>query len=126
MKMLEGVLRLGPGFIEKTLKSRGLECTGFLSADRILQPVPPTTVNLEVFYNQLYRYSFRLFLRDVVAHRTRFTLDDLTRYCSLRVAKKHLRLLVDLGIALSQDDGSFRLANPDVHTFGETLEMVRC
>ncbi len=115
-------MRLGSGFIGKILQSRGLECSGFLSADRILQPVPPTAVNVEVFYHYLYHYSFRLFLRDAVTHRARFNLDHLTRYCSQRVAKKYLRLLIDLGIALSLDGGFFRLANPNVHTFGETLE----
>lgn len=122
VRTLEGLLRIGPGFIEKTLKSRGLEYAGFVPTDQIMQPVPPTAVNLEQFYNQLHRYSFRLFLRDVVAHRKRFNLDHLTRYCSQRVAKKYLNLLVDLGLADPLKDNSFRLTNLNVHTFGETLE----
>lgn len=122
VRTLEGLLRIGPGFIEKMLKSRGLECAGFVPADQIMQPVPPTAVNLERFYNQLHRYSFRLFLRDVVAHGKRFNLDHLIRYCSQRVARKYLNLLVDLGLAVPLKDEFFRLASLGVHTFGETLE----
>jgi hypothetical protein len=122
IKVLEGYLRLGPGFIEKILKARGLDYAGFMPAERILQPDPPTSVNVEVFYHQLHRYSFRLFLRDVVTHRSRFHPEQLTRYCSERVVRKYLHLLIDLGMVLLLGRKSYRLVNLDVHTFGETLE----
>ncbi len=122
LKVLEGYLRLGPGFIEKILKARGLEYAGFMPAERILQPDPPTSVNVELFYHQLHRYSFRLFLRDVVTHRSRFYPEQLARYCSERVVRKYLRLLLDLGVALPLGRKSYRLVNLNVHTFGETLE----
>jgi len=122
LKVLEGYLRLGPGFIEKTLKARGLDYAGFMPTERILQPNPPTSVTVEVFYHHLHRYSFRLFLRDVVTHRNRFYPEQLARYCSERVVRKYLRLLIDLGMARPLGRKSYRLVNLDVHTFGETLE----
>jgi hypothetical protein len=122
VRMLEGILRLGPGFIEKILKSKGIHHTGSIPSDRILQPIPPTTVSLEMFYHQLHRYSFRLLLRDVVKHRNQFALNQLVRYCSKRVATKYLRLLLELGMIQQKGDRFFQLTNLNIHTFGETLE----
>jgi hypothetical protein len=122
VRMLEGVLRLGPGFIEKILKSKGIHHTGSIPVDRILQPIPSTAISQEIFYHHLHHYSFRLFLRDVITHRNQFTLNQLVLYCSNRVAKKYLHLLLKLGMIQQKGDQFFQLTNLNIHTFGETLE----
>ena len=122
LRTVEGTLGMGTGYIEKILNARGLECIPAAPNDRFLQPSPPTTVHLERFYSQLHRYSFRLFLRDILAHRPDFSMEDCTRYCSPRTATKYLNRLLDLGVIRSDNGQSFRMVNKNVHTFGETLE----
>jgi len=73
------------------------------------------------FFAALHRYSFRLFVRDVIAHGDDFALADLTRYCSPAVARRYLDLLVDVRL-VRRHRTSFRLADPSVSSFGPTLE----
>lgn len=104
------------------MQNRGFHIRRKGSVEGILQPEPATLLNLEVFYHHLHHYSFRLFLRDAVANRKGFTADQLSRYCSPRVVKKYLRLLLNLNIILLKRYQTYRLSNLNVHTFGETLE----
>ncbi len=68
----------------------------------------------------LRRYSFRLFLRDVIRHRQGFCVDDLVRYCSRATARTYLDWLVRHRM-VSARAGRFVL-RADVSSFGPTLE----
>lgn len=74
------------------------------------------------FYRQLKKYSFRLFLRDVIKNKDSFALEDLLRYCSPRSADEYLRFLVRVGVVLPIGQSRFRLKDARVSSFGETLE----
>lgn len=75
----------------------------------------------ESFYEHLKKYSFRLFLRDVIKHQDLFDLDKVTRYATKEVSKDYIDFLLKTAIAV-EHDGGFRLKKRPVKSFGETLE----
>jgi hypothetical protein len=81
----------------------------------------PQAGHIEGYYGMLRRYSFRLFLRDVIKHRPRFTLHDVTRYATREVTSEYIAYLVETGLALPEK-GGYRLINGPIRSFGETLE----
>ena len=70
----------------------------------------------------LRHYSYRLFLRDVLKHRTELRLGQLTRYASRVVAARYLRFLVGAGLVARVGRGAYRLRDARISSFGGTLE----
>lgn len=73
------------------------------------------------YYEMLKKYSFRLFLRDVIKHQNSFTIDKVTRYATKQVSGEYLLFLRNAGIAEKYND-NYRLVKRPVKSFGETLE----
>jgi hypothetical protein len=73
------------------------------------------------FYEKLKKYSFRLFLRDVIKHQDFFTLDNVTRFTTKQVSSKYLAFILKAGIAEPIING-YRLRTRPIKSFGETLE----
>ena len=76
------------------------------------------------FYRIMRRYSFRLFIRDLIQMPEGDGLAPLTRYCSLRTVKSYLGILAEIGIVSLTGKG-YRLARK-VPSFGQTLEWWVC
>jgi hypothetical protein len=73
------------------------------------------------FYEKLKKYSFRLFLRDVIKHQDSFTLEKVTKYATKQVSAEYLDFLLRSKIA--EEEGKFyRLRKLPVKSFGVTLE----
>jgi hypothetical protein len=73
------------------------------------------------FYELLKKYSFRLFLRDVIKQQDFFGLENVTRYATSEVTKDYLEYLRKIGLVEKVPDG-FRLSLRPIKSFGETLE----
>ncbi|MEW6417828.1 MAG: hypothetical protein AB1480_06875 [Nitrospirota bacterium] len=73
------------------------------------------------FYEMMKKYSFRLFLRDVIKHQSFFRLENVTRYATLEVTKDYLEYMRNIGLAEKSSNG-FRLSLGPIKSFGETLE----
>ncbi|RJR18452.1 MAG: hypothetical protein C4581_06305 [Nitrospiraceae bacterium] len=73
------------------------------------------------FLNKLKKYSFRLFLRDVIKHQDAFTLEKVTRYTTIEVAALYINFLLKAGLAESSGK-CYHLTKRPVKSFGETLE----
>jgi hypothetical protein len=73
------------------------------------------------FYELLKKYSFRLFLRDVIKQQDFFRLENVTRYATSEVTKDYLEFLRKIGLVEKVPDG-FRLSLRPIKSFGETLE----
>ena len=73
------------------------------------------------FYEMMKKYSFRLFLRDVIKHQNFFRLENVTRYATSDVTHDYLEYIKDIGLVEKKSDG-FRLAIGPIKSFGETLE----
>ena len=76
----------------------------------------------DIFYEMLKKYSFRLFLRDIIKERDSFRVESLTRYCCTDVAEKYLKFLKDLGVVQHLGHSAYRLISGHIHSFGPTLE----
>ncbi|HXX57007.1 MAG TPA: hypothetical protein VEI96_03295 [Thermodesulfovibrionales bacterium] len=81
------------------------------------------------YYRILNKYSFRLFLRDVIKHQELFTLRDVTRYATQGVTKDYTEYLESIGLigkrvraAGEGADIAYRLSKGPVKSFGVTLE----
>lgn len=81
----------------------------------------PSEEFVEDYYRFLHRYSFRLFLRDVIKHQKRFSVKDVTRYAGAGVTESYVDLLLAIGL-LEKNDDSYSLGNRRIKSFGPTLE----
>jgi hypothetical protein len=106
------------------LVRRGLRC--YPREEEQLLLLPAGKRSRDEFYRYLKKYSFRLFLRDVIKHRQLFSLNDLLRYRSLRSAEEYLRFLVRVGVVLPLGRSRFTLKDSHISSFGETLEWFVC
>src|SRR4030042_6165468 len=50
------------------------------------------------FYEMMKKYSFRLFLRDVIKHQIFFRLENVTRYATLEVTEDYLVYIRNIDI----------------------------
>ncbi|MBI5187741.1 MAG: hypothetical protein HZA07_01525 [Nitrospirae bacterium] len=81
----------------------------------------PEAELIDDFYSMLQKYSFRLFLRDVIKHQNLFTLERVTRYATAEVTGDYLRYLLAIRLAEKIPNG-YRLIKQPIKSFGETLE----
>lgn len=110
--------------VEGTLRRRGLRWSGVGPPEDLLFPPGLSLENQEALYEQLKRYSFRLFLRELIARKERFRPDDLTRFCAPDVARRYLDFLLGHGIIERVGRGAYRLVNAAARNFGGTLEWL--
>jgi hypothetical protein len=80
----------------------------------------PSAEFLEDYYRMLQKYSFRLFLRDVIKHQETFSVREVARYASPSVTRAYVEYLVRTGLAEKRGRG-YRLGRR-VKSFGQTLE----
>jgi hypothetical protein len=107
---------LTPG-LDVLLKRRGFRIFKKEPAEFLLLPAPEL---VDEYYTMLGKYSFRLFLRDVIKHQDFFTLEDVTRYATSGVTAEYIKYLTRAGLAGTKGNG-YVLAR-HVRSFGETLE----
>lgn len=88
--------------------------------------LPSARNSQERFYKLLKKYSFRLFLRDVIGHKVSFSLRDLQRFCSEETAGNYLHLLLREKLVKHTSTGGYRLSDERVVSFGDTLEWLVC
>jgi hypothetical protein len=74
------------------------------------------------FYEMLKKYSFRIFLRDVIRLK-QFTLKEVSRYSSEKTVSGYLKFLEEL--RLIKKAGLRYILIPDnIYSFGDTLEWL--
>jgi hypothetical protein len=81
----------------------------------------PAKKYINEYYRVLHKYSFRLFLRDVINHQQSLTLEQVTRYASPAVTRQYLDYLLSVKLIKKKGDG-FVLTKGPIRSFGETLE----
>lgn len=81
---------------------------------------------LDAFYQLMRRYSFRLFLRDLIQFPSGADPGAVSRYCSKKTARSYLAALGPLGIARIDSQGGYELIPRHVISFGPTLEWYVC
>jgi len=68
------------------------------------------------------KYSFRLVLRDIIKYQDRFSIGDLTHYCSSKVVQGYCDLLCEMGVIVKKGRNSYRTRVSPLYSFGPTLE----
>ncbi|MDA8085500.1 MAG: hypothetical protein M0Z75_02260 [Nitrospiraceae bacterium] len=81
----------------------------------------PEEGSVDEWYEHMKRYSFRLYLRDVIKQQERFTVGSLTRYATADVTAGYTQYLLEAGV-IEEADGAYRLKGRRIRSFGETLE----
>ncbi len=104
--------------LEVLLRRRGFRIYKKEPSDDLLLPEEKF---IGGFYEMMKKYSFRLFLRDVIKHQKFFRLEDVARYATADVTHDYLEYIKDIGLIEKKSDG-FRLAISPIKSFGETLE----
>ncbi len=73
-------------------------------------------------YELLKKYSFRIFIRDVIKKRRSLRVEDLLKYSTRQWVERYLGFLLDRGVVDRIDSERFRLRAESVFSFGDTLE----
>jgi len=108
--------------VKNVLKRRGFN---FFSSCPTVELMIPQILDpkiLEKFYKYFKKYSFRLFLRDIIKNKEKIKLEELVHFCSLRTVKKYLNFLNKAEIIEKLEGNIFQLKNRNINTFGVTLE----
>jgi len=104
--------------LDVLLKRRGFRIFKKEPADDLF--IPDATF-VDGFYEMLKKYSFRLFLREVIKHQRAFGIEQVARYATAEVTKEYLKYLRHVGLVTNVQEG-FKLAQGRIKSFGETLE----
>jgi hypothetical protein len=83
--------------------------------------IVPQKKYITSYVEKLKRYSFRLFLRDVIKHQDFFTPEQVTRYATKDVTLQYINYLMKTGVIESTCEGYHTKKHP-IKSFGETLE----
>jgi len=116
-RLRETLSELTPS-LDVLLKRRGFRIYKKEPSEDLLLPAKKY---LNIFYEKLKKYSFRLFLRDVIKHQNFFTVEKAAKYATKEVTSQYIDFLLKADIAESIDKG-YRLKKRPVKSFGETLE----
>lgn len=115
---LRKAIRILTPSLDVLLRRRGFSIYKKEPGDDLLMP---DASFVDRYYEVLKRYSFRLFLRDVITHQPLFTLPQVTRYATREVTAEYISFLVDIGMAARAGD-AYTLTKGRIRSFGETLE----
>ena len=111
-----------PSHVEKMLKMRRIKVFRKNPTDRLFFPPDLSPFHKTQFYEMMKRYSFRLVLRDMIKYQDRFRIQDLTHYCSSKVAQGYCNLLSEMGVIIKNGREKYRTCVSPVYSFGPTLE----
>jgi hypothetical protein len=108
--------------IDAILTQRGLPILS-RSLDNRFLPLPNIPMQKrDEFYRMMRRYSFRLFLRDLIQFPEGMDIVPLTRYCSTGTAMAYLNHLESMGIVALGSGPFYRFLPKHIVSFGPTLE----
>ncbi len=120
IKRLKKVISKLTPSLETLLSRRGFKIYKKEPSDDLLLPKNRYINSLD---EMMKRYSFRLFLRDVIKHQQSFTAEDVTKYATKKITEKYIGFLLTAGLVkpISKDKNTYCLIKP-IRSFGETLE----
>ena len=104
------------------LRRRGLDIFRFNPQGHLFLPSFRTEEAQTRFYDLFKKYSFRLFLREVLSRGSPFRVADVVRYSSLKTGRKYLRALTESGLVEYLAGEDYRLLELPPVSLGPTLE----
>ncbi|MFH0778667.1 MAG: hypothetical protein V2A71_08560 [Candidatus Eisenbacteria bacterium] len=109
------------GEIAAMFRRRGFTYLNGSPAGKLVLPLDASSDDGDEIYRLLHKYSFRLFLRDVIKQKSPFTTGQVGRYSSAETVRRYTDFLVSHGV-LVKVGRRFKLASPTVYSFGDTFE----
>lgn len=108
--------------VEAMLKRRGIEMVRVNPTEHLIFPPDWDSAFEDELYALLKKYSFRLFIRDVIKNRRSFAPSDLLKYSTMEWVERYLEFLLKRGVVDGAGKGRYRLKKTSVFSFGDTLE----
>ncbi len=109
--------------LETLLRRRGFRIYKKEPSDDLILP---TRKFRKAYYEMLKKYSFRLFLRDVIKHQKSFSVEQVAKYAAADATRAYIDFLLAAKIIEAAGHQLFRLVERPVKSFGETLEWFLC
>jgi hypothetical protein len=119
---IEQEMPAGGSELQRAIKARGMQIHRQDPDENLIFSPEVSPQGRTSLYELLKHYSFRLFLRDVISAKDAFRVDELVRYCSRKTAQRYCTSLCELKLAEAREEGTFRLKNRSLYSFGPTLE----
>jgi hypothetical protein len=104
------------------LRRRGLDPYRQNSKQHLFFPPVFPQEKKDIFYEFFKKYSFRLFLREVLIRKGGFRVSEVVRFSTVETGRKYLHLLIDLGLAEPAGNHRYRLGHASPASLGSTLE----
>jgi hypothetical protein len=111
-----------PHPVEVCLRQRGLPVLPHSDLTRVLLPADASVETADRLYALLRRYSFRLFVRDLLQFPEGSDPTVLSRYCTVATARRYLRELQALEVVTWAAEEGYSLIPRQATSFGPTLE----
>jgi len=122
VRFLKGAGRSEFPELQGALRRRGLDSFRMNPSQHLIFPPRFSPEERETFYCLFKKYSFRLFLREILIRRGRFRVAEVVRFSSPETGRTYLHSLIDLGLAESVGNHYYRLRPPVPPSLGPTLE----
>jgi len=124
LQELKHFIRPGRQFVEAMLRRRGFSVVKYAPAEHLVLPPNCSKETEYEFYRLMKKYSFRIFLRDLITYSNSKTPrpELLTRYCSERAARQYLSTLLQHDILRQDSPSGYTFSSGAVPFFGDTLE----
>ncbi len=108
--------------VKRLLAQRGLRILSHGDTGQLLFPHDLSENERTRFFQLMRRYSFRLFLRDLIQNPSGSHMKLLTRYCSLKTVRGYMKELEGMRIVETPHQDGYRLRRMHIPSFGPTLE----
>ncbi len=114
--------RLGTSPLLGTLRRRGLEPFRRNPSRHLFFPPAFPAAKGESFYQLFQKYSFRLFLREILVHKGTFRVSQVVRFSTPETGRKYLQLMIEMGLVKRVGRSLYSLRYPPPASIGPTLE----
>ncbi len=108
--------------LQGMLRRRGVEVFRANPSHHLLFPSAFSRDGKRQFYELFKKYSFRLFLREVLSRGGVFRISEVVRFSSPQTGRKYLRPLMDMGLVEQEKDRRYRFLSLPTTSLGPTLE----
>jgi hypothetical protein len=108
--------------VENMLRRRGNGNVKYTSRTQLIFPSGCSQATKTEFYNLMKKYSFRIFLRDLITYSQTPTPGLLTRYCSERAVQRYLSTLLQHKLLRQDGPAHYSFTTDTTPLFGDTFE----
>ncbi len=104
------------------VRRRGLESFRHNPTQHLFFPPALPPAEKQRFYELFKKYSFRLFLREILLRQGKFRVSEVVRFSTPETGRKYLQCLMEMGLAEAAGDSQYRLCSAPPPSLGPTLE----